>query len=384
MKSEKFLDQLYRKLYLSEEVLHNATEPSNKFKNIHNYMQRLEKTHSETLSEHQKELLKKLYHQKYVIKENNIPENYNKDDTIKKQEESLDKWLDYFLDGNTRYPMWCKFWAFQGMLKIGNYDEASNTYTKRTKTTLSPFIEPNAEIISKCIETIRNFVDKEELPEDEVRTLVEAGNFVKIYQSYSYKQKLKILSSNTAGIWKKYSYETREIAEEKEKNGIEPEYLKLYNSLQGYNTGWCTAGSKITAKDQVCGTSSNSGYYYEGGDFYVYYTEDENGEYKIPRIAIRMNETEYIGEIRGVADSSQNLEECMEEILKAKLETMENADQKSVAKYLKIMNNSRTLTRLNNKKNEDYTLEDQKFIHQKHIDGFAVNEDPRCDKLRKK
>ena len=66
-----------------------------------------------------------------------------------------------------------------------------------------------------------------------------------------------------------------------------PEYLKLYNSLQGYNTGWCTAGSRETAKEQL-----------EEGDFYVYYSKDKNGNYTIPRLAIRMSEDE-IAEIRG-------------------------------------------------------------------------------------
>ena len=70
--------------------------------------------------------------------------------------------------------------------------------------------------------------------------------------------------------------------------------MRLYNDLQGYNTGWCTAGSKNIARDQICGVSS-----YDGGDFYVYYTKNKNGDYKIPRIAIRM-ENDCIGEIRGI------------------------------------------------------------------------------------
>ena len=54
------------------------------------------------------------------------------------------------------------------------------------------------------------------------------------------------------------------------------DHMPLVESLKGYNTGWCTAGES-TAKTQL-----------QGGDFYVYYTLDENDEYKVPRIAIRM------------------------------------------------------------------------------------------------
>ena len=62
------------------------------------------------------------------------------------------------------------------------------------------------------------------------------------------------------------------------------DYHPLWKSLQGKNTGWCTAGEEV-AKSQL-----------ENGDFYIYYTKDKNDEYNNPRIAIRMNGKEEIGE----------------------------------------------------------------------------------------
>ena len=59
------------------------------------------------------------------------------------------------------------------------------------------------------------------------------------------------------------------------------------------------------AINQICGGGG-----YLGGDFYVYYILDKNNEYKIPRIAIRLEGHNEIGEIRGI-EENQNLEEEM-------------------------------------------------------------------------
>ena len=89
--------------------------------------------------------------------------------------------------------------------------------------------------------------------------------------------------------------------------------MPLVKSLEGRGTRWCTAGEE-TARQQL-----------SNGDFYVYYTKDKNGEYKIPRIAIRM-EGSSIGEIRGVA-SHQNLEPEMEEVVEEKLKEFPDRDK---------------------------------------------------------
>ena len=97
---------------------------------------------------------------------------------------------------------------------------------------------------------------------------------------------------SNVGIWKKYNQGEN--------------YQELWKSLQGKNTGWCTAGEE-TCKSQI-----------EGGDFYVYYTKDEEGNYTNPRIAIRIEGTEEIGEVRGIG-KNQNLEENMTSIAEEKL-----------------------------------------------------------------
>ena len=383
MNGEEFLNKLYKDLNLSDEVRHTAKGTKNKDEAVKRYMDRLESTHLKAISSGRQsdiERLKYLYHKKYVVKENNIPNYRDKTRIIKAQEESLDKWLDYLLDENARYPMWAKYWVFQGMLKIGTYDEANDVYQRRSKKTLAPFIEANPEIIAKCIGMITDYVGKKELNDEELEHLVASGNFSKLYTMLLNKNKEQVQQDSNIedGIWITYYHETEEEADKKERQGIEPEYLKLYNSLQGYNTGWCTAGDKETVKDQLCGI-----YDYIGGDFHVYYTKDKNGEYKVPRIAIRMDEDD-IGEIRGIADG-QNIEDGLEGIIEKKIKEFPGLSENKIKETLKAISDMKRLTLLNrkNKRKEEFTDEDIIFIYEldELIEGFGWDEDPRIEQI---
>ena len=110
------------------------------------------------------------------------------------------------------------------------------------------------------------------------------------------------ISNNLNGVWIKYN------------KGVREDAYKLWNSIVYQNTFWCTK-NRITCIKQLCGGSP-----YKAGDFYVYYTNDKNDNPIIPRIAIRFEGNE-IKEIRGVLDSSQNLEPSLTGIVKKKLDT---------------------------------------------------------------
>ena len=382
MTGEEFLNKLYKDLNISEEVKHASKGINDKNEAVKTYLDRLERTHSNLDHLHKLNLLKSLYYKKYVIKAEDIPKYRDKEKIITSQKESLDKWLNYFLDENTKYPMWAKYWTFQGMLKIGTYNEATGTYQKRSKKTLAPFIEVNPEILSKCINLITTYIEKNELTDEELSKLVESGNFQKMYTLLINRKKLNISSksNNNDGIWIKYSYEDIDEVEKKEKIGITPEYIKLFNSLQGYNTGWCTAGSLEIAKDQICGIDI-----YNGGDFYVYYTKDENNKYKIPRIAIRMSYYDDIEEIRGIADG-QNLEDGLEDILIEKLKML-NLKSEQVNENIERAKDSKRLTELVKKqKNKiDFSLEELRFLYEidRIIVGFGWDADDRLKNILK-
>lgn len=56
------------------------------------------------------------------------------------QQSSLDKWVDYLTCSDADvYPMWAKYWAFKGMLKLSSYDKEKHAFNKRDRETMAPF-----------------------------------------------------------------------------------------------------------------------------------------------------------------------------------------------------------------------------------------------------
>ena len=364
---ERFLDVLYTQLYKSEEVEHTKESKDTKEESIKRYMDRLEYIHSKANTQNKKDLIKKLYFDKYVIKKENLPlymYDTNKEGIIESQKKSLSTWIDYLTDENAVYPMWAKYWVFQQMLKMGTYDEVNGKYTKRTKNTVNPFIEVNPEVIAKCIGNLTALLGNEKLSSQQIRKLVSNISFEKMY--IEYQKNIKEQYKSNEGIWIKYNQDSKEDAK------------KLALSLEGHNTGWCTA-SESTAIAQLCGLNG-----YGGGDFYVYYTKDEEGNYKIPRIAIRLNGHTNIGEIRGI-EEHQNLEEEMIPILESKLNEMKFLSKEDVNKYIKKIDNLKELESIryktiNNIKltsNEIYTLYTNNF-------GFGFESSPLQEKIMKR
>ncbi|MFA6341140.1 MAG: hypothetical protein WCX27_02815, partial [Candidatus Paceibacterota bacterium] len=165
-------------------------------------------------------------------------------------------------------------------------------------------------------------------------------------------------SENTRGEWIKY------------KQGSNEDATKLFTSLENKGTGWCTAGSS-TAKAQI-----------ESGDFYVYYTNDAEGVPTKPRLAIRMDGEDKIGEVRGILPH-QNIEPIMQEKLDKKLaEFGSEADA-----YKKKSADMKKLTALEQKHEQEkpFTKDDLVFLYEINfkIEGFGYRRDPRIEELRK-
>ena len=260
----RFIDSLYKDLYLSDEVLHHSTgDKSDKFRNLKEYFEMLKDLHDRaSISENRKEMLKRLYHNKYVIKPEDIPESYYKmqqrlalergfghieidywkelelqKEVIKAQENSLDTWLDYFLSDDSKiYPFWAKYWAFQGMLKLGIFNKKTGAFNRRTKDTVAPFADLNQEALSLSIDFIIKAINKEKIDDKDLETMVKGGSFQRIYTYVL----TKVLTNNqnitkrNEGKWVKYK--------------MKSDHMPLFKSLQGYNTVWCTAGCENMAK----------------------------------------------------------------------------------------------------------------------------------------
>ena len=378
---ERFLDKIYKDLHLSEIVMHTANKSDDKYQKIEKYMKRLEDV-TKRASEHNKiSLIKMYYYKKYVIKEQNVPESYFRkqekialdrgyghvkyDEETKKQEiehiineqkASLDMWLDYLISKDTdMYPTWFKYYVFQGMLKLGYFDKEKNSYTKRTESTVKPFIELNREALSLIYSELVKVLNKESIDDEKLNALINNGSFSKLY-SYAI---LKLDSvkddgfKSDDGIWKKYN------------QGSNPEIL--FNDINGKGTGWCTAGGIGTARAHI-----------NGGDFHVYYTKDREGNYTKPRIAIRM-EGNQIAEIRGISEN-QNIESNMEKVVDKKLEEFPDRD-----KYKKKVKDMEMLTYIYTKHQNkgELTKVDLRFLYEidDEITGFGYGRDPRIEEL---
>ena len=382
------ISKMYKDLHNSERVLHVSKESDKKRERLLNYFNRLEKIHkrvSESKNKSDEKLLKGFYYDLYVIKPEDIPESYFQnqvklarergygnieltnedkkrmtDQVIEDQKHSLDKWIEYFLydEESKSYEMWEKYWVFQGLQNLGKYDKKTYKFSKRDKTTVYPFSPVEREFIFTTLHLMEDYI-KDKKGDEEIKSALGSGNFKMLYE-YVIKQSMlkdKLQSNTTSGKWVKYEQGS--------------DYNILRDSLQGYYTGWCTAAGENFAKSQLA-----------GGDFYVYYTLDNNGEAKVPRIAIRMNGKTEIEEIRGIADR-QNMEPEMMPILEEKLKEFPDRD-----KYLKKEHDMKLLTLIDKKINNniELTLNELKFLYEinSKIEGFGYEKDPRIDEIKSK
>lgn len=354
----------------------------------------LDRTHGHTGNPHAMELLKEHYHRQYVIDPANVPEatfvleqriaremgygdieitddyrERKKTEIVHNQANGLDQWLDYLTSADAQYPAWAKYWAFTSMVKMGRFNKEKEAFENRTKDTVATFPMLNPRALAKTINTIKAKIEDDAKPKtgrgqienlstqlspEEFNALAVQENFAKLYAQF-----LKEIPEYTAeglqeirGEWVKYP------------QGSAPD--TLVKSLEGYPLEWCTA-SPETAKGQL-----------ERGDFYVYYSLDQNSEPVIPRVAIRMA-GENIGEIRGIAPN-QNLDPYIAPVVKDKM-----AEFPDGAAYEKKSADMKLLTELEQKTKAgvELTKEELSFIYEidSKIQGFGYRRDPRIEEV---
>lgn len=283
-------------------------------------------------------------------------------------EKSLDNWIMYLSDQNEPYPTWFRYYAFRNVLDMGDFDKDKGEFTKRSQgsTKLFPDIDRGAlAFVEERIEAAKNPSTLKKIqqaqktagtPADQLLTKTQAEAFAKMNFSKQYTEGIRQngeitpeMREITEGKWVKYQ------------KGTDP--TALWASLQNKGTAWCTKGFG-TAETQL-----------NGGDFYVYYTNDRTGKPAIPRIAIRMQE-DSIGEVRGVADNKQNLEGNMAEIAETKMNELPGAEP-----YRKKSGDMKQLTAIEKKIKQGQKLDKNELVFLYEIDqpieGFGYDRDPR-------
>jgi hypothetical protein len=158
------------------------------------------------------------------------------------------------------------------------------------------------------------------------------------------------------GEWVKYN------------KGNQDEADRLWNSVQAKGTGWCVEGR------------NTAGSYINQGDFYIYYTYNQQNEPTQPRIAIQMD-GDRIGQIRGI-QPHQELEPIMADTLNQKLtEFGLEADS-----YRKKSEDMKRMTEIEKKTNANtpLTKKELTFLYEidHTIEGFGYDRDPRIDEIR--
>jgi len=308
---------------------------------------------------------------------------------IKDLEKSLDAWISYLSDNNEPYPMWFRYYVFRNVLNLGDFDKDKGEFRERSQGSayLFPDIDRGAlayiedvieatkdEKILQKLQEAQNVAANNNLKEGELLTKEKAESFSKMSFAKQYTEAIKLngeitveMREETRGKWVKYQ------------QGTDP--TALWASLQNKGTAWCTKGFG-TASTQL-----------KGGDFYVYYTLDKAGQPTIPRIAIRMNGVNEIGEVRGVSDNKQNLEGNMMPILQEKFKDFGNESRK----YEKKSSDMKKMTELYNKSFDidkktgektylkpELLKEDLVFLYEMNdlIQGFGYEKDPRIKELR--
>jgi hypothetical protein len=394
-----FLKQKFNDLHTSPEVELAAkrkemkgkegkiTKPTEK---IEAHLERLDEifnTEDSNKREFRVGFLKDKLHDKFIIKPENIPESYydlqrrimreeghgnveitpnmKKDaeqTIVVDQRASFDEWIDYLSSEDATYPNYLKYFAFRGITKLGKYDKEKEKFANRTKETVAPFVDLDREALANVLDALEKEHQGEEQDDklsDNFKKYLKGANFGKLYaqagkdiMEQGGMEKLDIHD----GEWIKYDQGT--------------DSSLLHKTLQGKGTGWCTAGIS-TAETQI-----------KNGDFYVYYTKNKDDQCTEPRIAIRMNGKNEIGEVRGVS-FKQNLESEAEDILDEKLNDFSNAEE-----YKQKSHDMKFLTQIEEKQNnkQELTKEDLLFLYEvkEPIKGFGYGEDPRIEEIREK
>jgi len=415
MNPEKFIVSKYPDLpgskpverAVQKEIRQGEKGPSTKEERIEAYLDRLENFFKDP---EKFEHLKYQILQKYTTRFEEIPESYwkSQEEEMRKRGEggdwlraspeqklevrqkhaeavladqraSLEQWLDYFSLPDSNYiPKEIKYWIFRNVAnlkelvkietqKLDGTKEERIEFPKRSKGTVSPFPDLNQEALSYIIDAIVKKLKDQQIEfgydiqpqeQEEFRKFLNKEDFAKLYAwANEHMSPIpKHLLPITEGQWVKYS------------QGSDPK--QLVETIRGRGTGWCTAGEN-TAKTQL-----------ETGDFYVYYSLDDDGEPTMPRIAIRMEGSNKIAENpRGIA-YKQNLDPYMGPVLENKLQEFGQIGEK----YEKQSHDMKKMTEIENKTkaNQELTKEELVFLYEidEKIEGFGYERDPRIQEIR--
>ena len=315
-----------------QERISNEKMPNDPNMRIEAYMDRLEKiflNQNKRVRERNLDMLRDKIYDTLIIKKENFPESYFElqkriarergqhveeipsdireqmmDVAIEDQKHSLDAWVEYLTEEDVAYPTWFKFYVWNQVIKLSQFDKELGKFKRRNDGTIARFPDIHRGALARILDIYDKYPEEikeaktklnksqlsfKENPQDEkLKAEVESQKEVVRKTQEEFDKKFpslyaELISESLAtqienkeeirGEWVKYH----------KNNNTEAD--KLYESMQSKGTGWCVEG-KNTAHS-----------YIDTGDFYVYYTNDTEGNPTQPRLAIQMTGNQ-IGQIR--------------------------------------------------------------------------------------
>lgn len=356
------------------------TDPEARIQNYFDRLHRLLNHHDPEKRYRATSLLKKLLFEKYLTKEENMPDSYDKQTVIAAQKSSLNKWVEYFSSNEAvdHYSEWFRYWAFRSLLNMGKYQMDKQSFAKRDqpKKTLSPYPDLNHEALGFIYDAMvkRQAVQQAELNEfplikfkhdvtmddrEAFTKLLMAvrPSFAKLYgwaldRIISIPEELLLI---TTGEWRKYP------------QGSDSQ--QLVDDLVNYGSGWCIRNEEHATQ------------YLADNDLSVFYSHNSTGKAEVPRVVI-VSKDGVISEIRGVG-SDENLDPYIQDVV---AEALMHESSQNKAAFLQKLTDTQLLGDITRKVQAHQPLshDEYRFIYEfdRPIEQFGIENDPRIDQIR--
>jgi hypothetical protein len=279
---------------------------------------------------------------------------------IADQTASLNAWVEYLDHPDADYPAWFRYYTMRNVLKLADYDKEKGKFRTRSKKTTAPYPELNREALAYVYERLNRRLEGQEQNDEQIQELAQQANFNKLY-SHALAESVPSdpeKPQSTAGEWTTYQQlDPKEGADRAR---------QLAESLQGYGTGWCTAGEGLAEG------------HLRGGDFHVYYSYDREGQPTVPRVAVRMHNGK-VAEVRGI-ETGENLEPAMTDITMERVKDLPGSQE-----YLQAAEDMNRVTdiEIRVRQGQELTARDIYFLREYsgQIQNFGYGKDPRIGEL---
>lgn len=289
------------------------------------------------------------------------------------QKARMDSWYQYLTGPDTRgIPAAFRYWAFAEMLKLGSYDEERKIFNRRTENTAASFPELDQQALSLVFdETERKlkgepskFTTDNESRKAQFRELLQKEDFGKLYAfALEHINSLRLPTERLI------------ITKGEWKRFPKETYPReLTSTIDGFNTKWCIAGEGY-ARD-----------YLSRADVWIYFSEDVDGQNTIPRACIVDSGEHGITEVRGIMsdkDAKQHLDSHITPVVTEKLKSMPGGE-----KWQSTMEDMKRLAKIHFKhlQNEALNKDDLVFLYEidRPIQSSGYDRDPRIEEIIKR